>query len=252
MSLFEFRFYAVASGRMASELALVHDMAIAGAPDTEGGPPEHEQTLWERYGVPRPLGSWVTLSGAATPGFLYIMKWRDLGERDARFPRFWLDRFWRARRAQLTDGMTLVDSIENWVMEALPQWESLREQGQPTESGGVHELRVQDVLNGSQAEAADVLATIDLPALKRRGAKVMGLFEVAIGPGRPRFVILLAWPDLQTQIDGWLAFDRDVEVTAQRERERAKHGRRLFSTSQQHLLQPVKWNRPRTDFGAVS
>jgi hypothetical protein len=36
--MYEFRFYAVAHGHMASELALVYDMAISGALDVLGGP----------------------------------------------------------------------------------------------------------------------------------------------------------------------------------------------------------------------
>lgn len=251
MSVFEFRFYAVASGRMASELALVHDMAIAGAPDVEGGPPHHGESLWERYGVPKPLGSWVTLSGARAPGFLYIMKWNSLAERDARFPRFWTDPFWRARRAELTDGMPLVDAIENWLLDPLPQWEGLRRTGDAAEIGGVHELRVDNILNGSQRDAADILGRVDLPALKRHGATVLGLFEVVIGPERPRFVTLIAWPDLETQAAAWGAVDGDPAIAAQRRHEQERYGRRLFSSCNQHLLQPVDWNRPRTDLGAA-
>lgn len=249
MSVFEFRFYHVASGRMASELALVHDMAVAGAPDVEGGPPHHRETLWERYGVPRPLGSWVTLSGPAAPGFLYIMKWPSLAERDARFPRFWSDPFWRARRGQLTDGMPLVDSIENWLLNPLPEWTTLAE-SDDAEAGGVHELRVEDILNGSQREAAEVLASVDLPAARRLGAKVLGFFEVSIGPDRPRFVTLLAWPDLESQTKARLSLDADGTIAAQRARERQRHGRALVLSTRQHLLQPVEWNLPRTDLGA--
>lgn len=249
--MFEFRFYAVADGRMASELALVHDMAIAGAPDVAGGPPHHGETLWERYGVPKPLGSWITLSGARTPGFLYIMKWPSLAERDARFPRFWSDPFWRARRSELTDGMPLVDQIENWLLDPLPQWEALRSPEAGSDLGGIHELRVDDILNGSQRDAADALADVDLALLKREGATVLGFFEVAIGPDRPRFVTLLAWPDLATQIRGWRHHDADEAVVAQRRRERERFGRPLVLASAQHLLQPVDWNRPGADLGAA-
>lgn len=250
MAIFEYRFYQVASGRMASELALVHGMAVAGAPDVEGGPPVHEETLWQRYGVPRPLGSWITIAGARTPGFLYILKWNSLQERDACFPRFWTDPFWRARRAQLTDGMPLVDSIENWLLDAMPQWQGLRAPGDAVEVGGVHELRVDSILNGSQREAADVLARIDLAALQQRGATVLGMFEVSIGPERPRFVTLLAWPDIETQFEAWQGVERDASIHAERARETAKHGRPLVVSTQQYLLQPMEWNRPRTDFGA--
>ena len=247
--MFEFRFYSVASGRMASELALVHDMAIAGAPDVEGGPPVHAETLWERYGVPKPVGSWTTVAGSDMPGFLYIMKWPSMAERDARFPKFWADPFWRARRSQLTDGMPLVDSIENWILNPLSCWTTLRDTGSETEVGGLHELRVQDILNGSQAEAADTLATVDLPIARDHGARLLGLFEVTLGPARPRFVTLLAWPDADAQFDAARSIDSHPEILAARARERDRHGRRLFARTRHHLLDPVSWNAPAPNLG---
>lgn len=249
--MFEFRFYAVASGRMASELALVHDMAIAGAPAVPGGPPTHPETLWDRYGVPKPVGSWTTVAGAHSPGFLYIIRWQSLAQRDACFPRFWSDPFWRARRAELTDGMTLVDSIENWLLDPLPTWRGLREPAGPA-VGGLHELRVQDILNGHQAEAAEALASVDLPVAAEHGARLLGLFEVVIGPGRPRFVTLLAWPDADAQFAAARTMEADPRLAAQRRREAGRHGRRLFGSLQQHLLDPVAWNTPAPNLGEAA
>ncbi|NGN44591.1 hypothetical protein G6N74_26380 [Mesorhizobium sp. CGMCC 1.15528] len=247
--MYEFRFYSVAHGRMASELALVYDMAIAGAPDVPGGPPVHTESLWERYGVPKPIGSWTALSGRRTPAFLYIMKWDSLTQRDERFPRFWTDPFWRARRAELTDGMPLVDSIENWLLDPSPAWATARvdEASQPV--GGVHEMRIQHVLNGSQAHAADVLGEVDLPALQVLGARLLGVFEVVIGPERPMFVTMLAWPDLETQHRAWSEMDRDPKIAAQRQKEFARYGRGLIGTLDQYLLEPMPWNTPLANFG---
>ena len=250
--MYEFRFYSVAHGRMASELALVYDMAIGGAPDVPGGPPAHKDSLWERYGVPTPIGSWTALSGRRLPAFLYIMRWDSLTQRDERFPRFWTDPFWRARRAELTDGMPLVDSIENWLLEPSAAWPKVPEEASDSPVGGIHEMRIQHVLNGAQANAAEALAEVDLPTLKALGARVLGIFDLAIGPGRPTMVTLLAWPDLDTQHRAWFEFDRDAEVLAQRKAETARHGRRLFGDVDAYLLQPMSWNMPRANFGAYS
>ena len=247
--MFEFRFYSVASGRTASELALVHDMAVAGAPEVEGGPPVHTETLWERYGVPKPVGSWTTVAGSDAPGFLYIIKWPSMADRDARFPKFWADPLWRARRAQLTDGMPLVDSIENWVLDPLPGWQGLRDIGTDAAVGGLHELRVQDILNGHQGEAGDTLARVDLPIAIEHGARLLGHFEVSLGPARPRFVTLLAWPDADAHFDAAQRIDTDPRILAARAEERARHGRRLFQQTRQHLLDPVSWNTPAPNLG---
>ncbi len=247
--MYEFRFYSVAHGRMASELALVYDMAIAGAPDVPGGPPAHTESLWDRYGVPKPIGSWTALSGRRTPAFLYIMKWDSLTQRDERFPRFWTDPFWRARRAELTDGMPLVDSIENWLLDPSPAWAAAREDDSSQPVGGVHEMRIQHILNGSQAHAVDVLGGVDLLALQAQGARLLGVFEVVIGPERPMFVTMLAWPDLETQHHAWSEMDRDPKIIAQRQKELGRYGRRLFGTLDQYLLEPMPWNTPLANFG---
>lgn len=246
--MFEFRFYAVSSGRMVNELALVHDMAIAGAPEVPGGPPGQGTSLWARYGVPTPRGSWIAVSGRQTPGFLYLMKWDSLAQRDANFPRFWTDPFWRARRAELTDGMPLVDSIESWLLDPLPGWDRLREAPHPA-VGGMHEVRVLPVLNGSQAEAARVLMSVDIPALQGQGARLLGAFEVVIGPDRPRFVLMLAWPDADAQARGWGAVEQAPAILAQREAEQARFGRPLWHTADSWLLDPVEWNMPAANLG---
>jgi hypothetical protein len=250
--MYEFRFYSVAHGRMASELALVHDMAIAGAPDVPGGPPSRGDSLWDRYGVPRPVGSWTALSGRGLPAFLYIMKWDSLTQRDERFPRFWTDPFWRARRAELTDGAPLVDSIENWLLDPSPAWAEAREQSSELPVAGVHEMRVQQVLNGAQAQAAEALAEVDLPTLKSLGARVLGVFDLVIGPSRPTMITLLAWPDLDTQHRAWFEMDRDPNVLARRDAEAARHGRRLFGDLDAYLLEPMSWNMPRANLGAFA
>lgn len=246
--MFEFRFYAVASGRMASEIALVHDMAAAGAPDVPGGPPGDNEPLWQRYGVPGPLGSWIAHSGRQMPGFLYIIKWDSLAQRDANFPRFWTDPFWRARRAQLTDGMSLVDSIETWLMDPLPAWERLAEPaGGPV--GGVHELRLLTVVNGAQAEAASALEQTDLPALMAQGARILGLWDVVIGPNRPQFVLMLAWPDADAQAKGWAAVDADPAIIARRATETERHGRPAYGIVDSWLMEPMPFNMPAANLG---
>jgi hypothetical protein len=247
--IFEFRFYSVSPGRMKAEHALLHDMGIAGAPETPGGPPFHPESLWDRYGVPRPAGTWTVLAGRQTPGVVYLMRWESMKQRDANFPRFWTDPFWRARRAELTDGHTLVDSIETWLLDPNAAWPRFGLEMENGPVGGVHEMRVQNILNGSQADAAEVLATVDLPALQALGARLLGVFEVVIGPGRPRFVTFLAWPDIETQERAWFEMDRNETVLAQRARERERYGRMLFSGLDPYLLEPVKWNMPNANFG---
>jgi hypothetical protein len=180
------------------------------------------------------------------------MKWDSLTQRDERFPRFWTDPFWRARRAELTDGAPLVDSIENWLLDPSPAWERMREANSDLPVHGVHEMRVQQVLNGAQAYAAEALAEIDLPALRALGARVLGVFDLVIGPARPTTITLLAWPDLDTQHRARIEMDRDANVLARRKAEGARHGRRVFGDLDAYLLQPMPWNMPCANLGAFT
>lgn len=247
--IYEFRFYDVADGRMADELSLVYDVAINGAPEVPGGPSMHKQSLWDQYGVPRPVGSWVARIGAQLPAFLYIIKWDSLSQRDELFSKFWSDPIWQARRAELTDGMTLVDSIETWVAKPSAAWEPPVASGA---TGGVHELRMKPVLAGAQEQAADTLRQCDLPALRSYGAQVLAVLELEIGPCGPMLLTMLAWPDQHALTNAWQDMEADETVIAQPKREIQAFGQPLFGPSQQYVLDPMAWNLPDARFGMPS
>lgn len=222
---------------MASELALVYEMAVAGAPETPGGPPSQGPSLWDRYGVPRPAGSWTTIAGQGTPGFLYIIRWESMAERDAHFPRFWTDPYWRARRAQLTDGMTLVDEIETWLMQPLPEVSSLL-QSDAEPLGGVHEMLVLQVAAGERAVVATALANEFLPAIRKAGAVIVGAFAVAVGPDLPKMVVMLAWPEPEQA----MAADARAAVAALSSAD-------MVQDAKTWLLDPQAWNLPQSGLG---
>ncbi|MWB78187.1 hypothetical protein GLS40_09140 [Pseudooceanicola sp. 216_PA32_1] len=243
---YEFRFYAVAPGRLPDEMALVRSVAVDGAPDGAA------HSLWDRYGVPRPVGSWITLTGRNRPGFLYVVPWDSLDQRDAHLPRFWTDPLWSARRAELTGGHTLVNDIETTIYTALPEWAALRDPAPAAPVPGVHELRVYDLDTGTQPEAQRVLGAVDLPAAMSLGARVLGLFGMVLGADRPRLACLLAWPDIRTQMQAAEALDRHPDVVAQRAAEIAARGGVIYDRMDQYLLQPMAWNMPHTNLGATT
>lgn len=244
---YELRFYAVAPGRLTDEMALVRNVSADPAPDLDDPAGD---SLWDRYAVPRPVGSWITLTGRNRPGFLYIVPWQTLGQRDACLPRFWADPLWAARRSELTGGQTLVSSIETMIFAPLPEWAALRSPAGNEPVGGVHELRLYDFVTGEQPQGQRVLAGVDLPAAKARGAQILGFMGMVFGPNRPRLAALLAWPDLKTQMAAAEALDSDPAVTAQREMEWSAQGRPLFDRLDQYLLEPMAWNAPRPNLGA--
>ncbi|MDR5653367.1 NIPSNAP family protein [Ruixingdingia sedimenti] len=250
--MYEVRFYSVAHGRLAAEIARVHDVAIAGAPAEPGGPPACAESLWDRYRIPRPLGAWTVAAGQGAPGFLSIIRWDSLTHRDSAYPRFWNDPYWLALRAKGADGSPLVDSIEDWILRPSAAWGPLVEPPSATPIGGVHEMRVQHVPAGTQAEAAAALATVDLPLARRLGARVLGVFEMVFGPNSPCFVTFLAWPDFDTQQRAAARLDVEPRVIQQRDREMARHHRRVFGRMDQYILAPVPgWGLPTASFGGL-
>ncbi|MEC7259726.1 MAG: NIPSNAP family protein [Pseudomonadota bacterium] len=246
---YEFRFYAVAPGRLTDEMALVRRVSADPAPDlgTAEGP-----SLWDRYGVPRPVGSWITLTGRNRPGFLYIVPWQTLAQRDACLPRFWTDPLWAAQRAELTNGQTLVNSIETTVFTPLPEWAALREPDATDPVGGIHELRIYDLVTGDQPKAQQVLAQVDLPAAQALGARILAMLGLVLGADRPRIAVLLAWPDIATQTTAAESLDSNPDITAQREAEWHAHGRPLFDRIDSYLLEPMRWNAPCPNLGAAA
>jgi hypothetical protein len=238
---FEFRFYECTSGRLAEETARMHEVSVA---DENGDGP----SLFDEFGIPRPLGAWTAVAGARLPLFGYILAWDSLDRRDVCFPNFWADPRWAAVRDRTDAGSPMVEHIENWLMGPSPAW-NRRSTRSLASAHGLHEMRIHHCMVGQAPAVTDYLAQIELPQAEITGATVIGVFDVLIGPDMPAIVSFLAWPDYVTQQAGWRRIDVEPRVHERHRKWSADLGLNPIRTVEQTLLRPLGYARPRANFG---
>lgn len=240
--MFEYRFYDCTPGRLADEVARMREVAIAPWPGGKG------ESLFDRFGIPRPLGAWTSIAGRRQPVFGYLLKWDSLDQRDRAFPPFWVCPEWQEVRARTDDGHPMVDSIEDWLLAANASWRRSDEIGD-TRHDGLHEMRIHHVLAGYGPEVTDYLATIEHRQIEILGGNILGVFDVAIGPDMPAIVSFVAWPDQATQQRAAERIDREPRVHERHRRWKDEHGLSLIRSVEQTLLQPLDFGRPLSNFG---
>ena len=241
--MFEYRFYEVSAGRVAEEVARMGAVAFNAV--REGA------SLFDHYGIPRPLAEWTAVAGARLPLYGYLLHWDSLRHRDTAFPAFWADPAWHEIRDRTDEGGALVDRMENWLLAASSAWDLRTGDGADTPIGGLHEMRIHHVLAGYSPHVTDYLRTIELRQLQVLGAAVLGVFDVLIGPNMPAIVSFLAWPDFVTQQFAMRRLDMEPRIKAQRDAWKREYGQLLVREFEQTLLRPVPRSLPRPDFGML-
>ena len=242
---FEFRFYECTSGRLAEEVARMHEVAVAGENDDTGA------SLFDQFGIPRPLGAWTAVAGARMPLFGYILAWESLDRRDVCFPNFWADPRWAAVRERTDAGSPMVEHIENWLMAPSAAWNRHSVRPLPP-AHTLHEMRIHHCVAGRGPAVTEYLAEIELPQAEILGATAIGVFDVLIGPDMPAIVSFLAWPDYETQQAGWRRIDVEPRVHERRRKWSAELGLDPIRTVEQTLLRPLDFARPLANFGIAS
>ncbi|MBI1179246.1 MAG: hypothetical protein GC201_01730 [Alphaproteobacteria bacterium] len=197
--------------------------------------------LFERHGVSRPLAYWDGHAGALGPLYCYMLKWHSLDERFRTFGGFYGDPEWLAQRDASNCGEPMIDRFDLMLLRPSPHWEALKTPGEPQPVGGIHELRLQQLSTRDAAEAGRVLAEVDLPYLRDRGATLLGLFMVWYGWKTPQAVILQAWPDLETREAALWEMETDPALQAVRKAERDRHGGPLLGIADTHLMRPAPY-----------
>jgi hypothetical protein len=107
-TLYEMRSYRVADGRNAHELA--RGLACILRAD-EGG-----SGLFDRYGIPRPVGLWRVLSGPRLPAVIFIYRWESVAQRAHAFETFYDDAEWNVLRASTNAGSEIVDCMDDILL----------------------------------------------------------------------------------------------------------------------------------------
>ena len=183
------------------------------------------------------VGAWQVSAGAGLPAIVALHRWSDL----------------RAREIALAEGRHvlacgLLERHATAIFGASPAWKAAR-RDEPLPPDAVYELRLQRVLNGHGAEAAQVLGDSTLPLLQAMGAHLLGVFDLLLGANRPRLATLLAWPDLATQQRARERLDVEPRFWRRRDEEQARLHRRLFGDEETLLLAALPNFAPQANCG---
>ncbi|MDR5653368.1 NIPSNAP family protein [Ruixingdingia sedimenti] len=223
---YELRLYEMVPGRTPD---LHHRMSVEVPP------------LFARHGIPRPLAYWDGFAGPINPLYAYLLRWQNLDARMAAWNAFYADPEWIEIRDGSNAGRQMVDTTHIFILRPSPAWEPWRTPAAAGPVGGIHELRLHQVLNDDPARAHAALAEIDLPFLTARGAVVLGVFAGWYGTRLPQAVTLLAWPDMDTRQRAMDAYDTDPGILAARARERDDNRRPIFLRCDTHLMRPAPY-----------
>jgi hypothetical protein len=192
--------------------------------------------------LPRPpacVGAWQVTAGAPVPGRVLLHRWHMLGDRDAAV----------VGRTHPQCNAAL-GRHEVAIYGASPAWKIAR-RDLVLPAGALYELRIQRVLNGHAAQAAQVMGESTLPLLQAMGAHVVGVFDLLLGAHRPRMATFLAWPDFAAQQAAWARLDIEPRFWRRRDEEQARLHRRLFGDEQAMLLTALPGYEPQANFGVA-
>jgi hypothetical protein len=235
--IYEIRLYDVAHGRLAAEVRRMHRVAIAGERGGDG------PSMFDRYGIPRPLFAWTLAAGDRMPGFGYILRWESIADRERCFPAFWSDPDWLKIKEETDDGSPMVERIDDFYLRPAPGWDSSLAAG-GSASGAVQDIIFQEAYQGNQHDAARSLLDNDFCFLRARGGRPFGLFEVLIGAGIPSLVSFVDWPDSETHREAWRDYHADSAIVNARVEEERLYGRPLFGGSRRLVVEPCDFAPP--------
>jgi hypothetical protein len=225
MEIFELALYDLAPGARGHVSRRLADLL---------DPKNTTSPTWAQLGLPPPHGTWITLEGSGPSRLVQLLHWPTADERERVLPALWASGAWSAM-ASGTDPL-IRTSAHLLIAPAHPATAPGPANTWPS---GIVQFRIEPILNGAVKHASEAFRSVTAPELAASGARVVGQFEVVIGPGRPTLVTALAWPDHEALHRGWYALDRSEKFLAQRKAEVARFGRPLLDHPVQFLAEAM-------------
>ncbi len=218
--LYELRTYQAGGGRMAEMEQL---MAHGCTP------------VLQRAGVPRPLGAWHALAGPRLPGYLWILGWETLQQRNAAWAAFGADPEWQALRKAAHAQTDLTARVDTQFMAAWPT-PALAPGAEFTDRAAAYQLLVLRAQAGQGGAARAAFLGTDKPALEEAGGRVEAGFDWLSGDDLPVAAVLVRWADAAACAQGLRAYDSNPRVQQARAAERAQLGFDLFKDGDRYLM----------------
>lgn len=236
---YELRMYHTAPGRLGDVAARMRDLVPA---------------VFRKHSFPAPLAEWRATAGSKMPLFVWMITWPDSETRSRTFASLYGDKEWMDIRAQTNGPREMVLQYDISFMADTAAGSAARKlhADRKGEARGLHELRVHYVYPGRLAQANDVLARVDLPALKRAGATTLGVFEIQSGLTTPGFAHFIAWDNFEARSSGLDAYEADETVRSARAAEAGELKTHLLGRYDSWLLEPYSHGTPHYGFAPRS
>lgn len=233
---YELRLYEMLPGRLPGFLPLMEETAIP---------------QFAVHGIPRPLAIWQGHAGPMAPLYAYLIRWRSLDERMARWNAFYADPLWSERLgANFADGRRL-RRTHVLILRPSHTWASLVDPAVTGPQSGIHELAFHNLDNDNPARGHEAIAQTDLPFLQARGGHVLGTFMTWYGGAMNQAVTVTSWKDAESWRAASVALKSDPGITRLHDASRIRRGTTLVQGSDVHLLRPLPGWEPAANFGRV-
>lgn len=76
---------------------------------------QHTLALWSKHDI-RPIGFWTVIIGESSGDLYYMLEWRDMAERDAKWSAFLNDPEWLRIRAETEKAGPLFTHVSNTLL----------------------------------------------------------------------------------------------------------------------------------------
>ncbi|MEO1018813.1 MAG: NIPSNAP family protein [Pseudomonadota bacterium] len=154
--------------------------------------------IFARHGI-EALGYWTEVIGEGNKLF-YILRYRDVADREARWGAFQDDPDLHALRRE----PVLLDYTENRLMRLTGYSPA------PKTTDPVVEIRIYDTLPGKMQALNDRFANHTLGLFERHGIRSIGYWTEVVGTGN-RLFYMVGYPDVGARQRAWDAFLGDPE-----------------------------------------
>ncbi|MEC3947667.1 NIPSNAP family protein [Sphingobium sp. HWE2-09] len=230
--LYELRLYTAVPGRLQDIQARFRD---------------HLPRLMAKHGIDQ-VARWTATAGPNAPLFVYMMAYDDLAQREMQWDAFYQDDEWWKIRSTTNAGEQMVERYDLFFLRPGRAWQATPRLSDER-IGGVHELVFSEVALGHDAEAADFLQSVYLPAVRREGGDILMVADFVAGCHMPRLAMIIAWPDANTREAGRRAVDGDVAVREAQRKERQSMGRTSLGRTTVYVLEPTDFALPLASLG---
>lgn len=230
--IWEMRQYAIAPGRIAD----IHTRFR-----------EHLPPLLKRHRI-EIRGRWTARANAGNQGFVYLIGYRDLAQREAQWRNFYADPDWPIVRARSNGASDIVEAIDITFLRPCVGWQPTASN---TATGGVHELVLTRVANGQAAAVSDELRALGRQ-LELRGGKVLLIADLVTGTDLPKAAMLVAWADDEHCLSSRRTIAADLDRQSALADQIKRFGQPLLGACVTLLLDPAADALPQGWLGFVS